>query len=214
MRLASQLVLQAAALAGVAALCALLSNALARPERRLSWTSAPPTVRSAPSLPFIPVPLAAPIPAPPPPPQEEPFPTLQARPAAPKALPAPKPFPLRSGQPIREISSDEAGQAFRAGVPFLDARRSAEFELGRVQGAWSLPIWEEALDTRLIEFEAKANAAPEAPLVLYCSGGSCEDSHLLASRLFQLGYRNLLIYSDGYPDWVAQGRPIAKGALR
>ncbi len=112
---------------------------------------------------------------------------------------------------MREIGSAEADEAFKAGVPFLDARRSAEYELGRVKGAWSLPIWESTLEERLVEFEAQVNQPPEAALVLYCSGGTCEDSHLLASRLFKMGYRNLLIYTDGYPDWVAQARPIAQG---
>lgn len=123
------------------------------------------------------------------------------------SLPSPSPRP---SQPVREITSTEAWEAFQKGAAFLDARRSADFEAGHIQGAFSLPVWESTLDERLVEFEAKANRPPEAPLVLYCSGGSCEDSHLLASRLFQLGYRHLLIYRDGYPDWAAQGRPVMK----
>jgi rhodanese-related sulfurtransferase len=123
-------------------------------------------------------------------------------------------FAVVVGQPIREISSAEALEAFRAKIPFLDARRSADYALGHVAGAWSLPIWESVLDERLTEFEAAANRPPEGALVLYCSGGSCEDSHLLASKLHQLGYRNLLIYRDGYPDWNGQGRPTATGATR
>jgi len=136
------------------------------------------------------------------------------REAAKPPLPAPNLFPPRPGQPIQEITSREALEAFQAGIPFLDARRSAEFGLGRIKGAWSLPIWESSLEERLIEFEAQTNRPPEGALVLYCGGGSCEDSHLLASRLFQMGYRNLLIYRDGYPDWTSQGRPITTGQVR
>ncbi len=204
MRIPASIAFQAAALLGAAAICALVSNGLAHPARHLAWTAAPP-------------PAAVPVPT-------------QLQEATQPALPAPKsgltatprpgpqtasqpiPTPPRPAQPIREISSKEAKEAFRGGVPFLDARRSAEYELGHIQGAWSLPIWESALEERLIEFEAKTNRPPEGALVLYCSGGSCEDSHLLASRLFQMGYRNLLIYREGYPDWIAQKLPITKGA--
>jgi rhodanese-related sulfurtransferase len=199
------------ALLGVAALCAVIANGLAGPERRLAWTVAPPTAAAPIKVPPPPQPLAIPTPEPRPSAASASKPPDAARPdpAPPKGA-----FPPRPGQPLREIGPLEALDAFSAGAPFLDARRSAEYELGHIQGAWSLPLWESTLDERLTEFEAKANPSPEAALVLYCSGGSCEDSHLLASRLFQLGYRNLLIYRDGYPDWVAQGRPIAKGAVR
>jgi rhodanese-related sulfurtransferase len=115
-------------------------------------------------------------------------------------------------QVVREISSDQAWQAFRLGIPFLDARRSAEFAAGHVAGAWSVPVWEAEAAARITEFEARTNPALRAPMVIYCSGGGCEDSRLLAKRLVDLGYRNLLIYLDGFPDWVGQGRPVAPGA--
>ena len=209
MRLPAPIALQAGALLGGAALCALASNALARPERRLAWAGTPP-----PRLIAVPAPAVAPLQAAAPQGAQVPAPG-RARPApeAPKP-PRAEAFPAQASQPIREIGGTEAAEAFRAGIPFLDARRRAEYDLGHIQGAWSLPIWESTLEEHLVEFEARVNRPPEAPLVLYCSGGSCEDSHLLASRLFQMGYRNLLIYREGYPEWTDQGRPITKGAAR
>lgn len=214
MRPLTTVILQIAALMSAALVCAALSNKLAASQRRLDW-------RGAPVAPAVALPAgAAPVPTP------NPSPSLPATPAAKfteksVARPSPKPSHeepvasgLRPGQPVREIASEEAAEARRAGVPFLDSRRSAEYELGHIAGAWSLPVWESTLEERLTEFEAKANPLPEAPLVLYCSGGGCEDSHLLASRLFKLGYRNLLIYRDGYPDWVAKGRPTTTGTAR
>jgi len=213
MRPLTTVILQVAALMGAALACAAISNKFAAPQRQLAW-------RGAPVAPAVALPPSEPLPAPPPSPS---FPaTPPAKPSkrtapnpAPKA-PAeiPAAFALRPGQPVREIGSEEAAEARKAGIPFLDSRRSAEYELGHIAGAWSLPVWENILENRLIEFEAKANPLPEAPLVLYCSGGGCEDSHLLAARLFKLGYRNLLIYREGYPDWVAKGRLTAKGATR
>jgi rhodanese-related sulfurtransferase len=68
------------------------------------------------------------------------------------------------------------------------------------------------VEARITEFEARARPALADPVVLYCSGGDCEDSRLLAGKLVALGYRNLLIYRDGFPDWAAQGRPQQQGA--
>ena len=205
MRLPVSIPVQAAALLAAAGLCAVIGNAFAGPRRHLVWTASPavaPTVLLLKSEPIPDRPQSAPA--------------VKIAPTAtplPKPL-TPKPTPLepvkaeRPSQPVREITSAEAWEAFQKGAAFLDARRSADFEAGHIQGAFGLPVWESTLDQRLVEFEAKANQPPEAPLVLYCSGGSCEDSHLLASRLFQMGYRNLLIYRDGFPDWQAQGRPV------
>jgi len=41
------------------------------------------------------------------------------------------------------------------------------------------------------------------PIVIYCSGGDCEDSHMLAQKLWGIQFNNVYVYKDGYPDWVA-----------
>ncbi len=127
------------------------------------------------------------------------------------ALRPPQPQAATAENPIREITSQEAWKAFQTGVPFLDARRSAEYVEGHIPGAWCTPIWESDLDDRLLSFKAARRPGPEDPIIIYCSGGSCRDSHLLAAKLLNEGYFHLLIYRDGFPDWVAQGHPIDKG---
>ena len=206
------------ALAGLAAAVALISNALASPARRLAWSGSalapllptPATVRPATSEPVpLPPPAAAvrhevPVPL---------RPTASAASAAPRSITSPAAPPPEApvSSPIREISGAEAWKAFQAGVPFLDARRSAEFAEGRVAGAWCTPIWESDIDDRLIAFKAARRPGPEDPILIYCGGGDCRDSHLLAAKLLKEGYFHLLIYRDGYPDWVAQGHPVEKG---
>ena len=56
--------------------------------------------------------------------------------------------------------------------------------------------------------------AQNAPIVIYCSGGACEDSHMLAQKLWGVGYNNALIYKDGWPDWLQHGGATAKGPSR
>ena len=60
--------------------------------------------------------------------------------------------------------------------------------------------------------------------VLYCNGGDCEDSQLLASKLLALGYRNVFDYRGGVGDWKRNGgrvegdvratQPATQGAER
>lgn len=202
------------ALLAAAVLCALASNALAPAHRRLDWAgwvppadahsgpaSPAPTVTAPPAL-EAKREAAPPVPAP-----GVPRPAVAA---AHPAVQVPRWLPAKDA-PTREITSDEAWAAFQQRIPFLDARRSEDFAAGHIKGAVSAPVWEAGLEGRLTAFEAAVVPAPEAPLVLYCSGGDCEDSHLLARRLVTLGYRNLLIYRDGFPDWVAKGRPAHPG---
>lgn len=218
MRLDASVFFQIAVLLGAASFCALLSNATASPARQLVWTGQP---WDSVSVPITPPGNATP--------------ELDSKPgnAAPTGLSGPvKPLPGATGQPpsaaqdspevgvrfpadpsnpIREISSQDALTLFQAKVPFLDARRSVEFNDGHVVGARNLPVWEAALEVEITAFEATMKAGPQDALVLYCSGGDCEDASLLAAKLAALGYRNLCVYLGGYPDWVQQGRPIAKG---
>ncbi|MBP1627365.1 MAG: rhodanese y domain superfamily protein, partial [Holophagaceae bacterium] len=116
-----------------------------------------------------------------------------------------------AGEPSREISSQEAAEAFRQGIPFLDARRTEDYQAGHIRGALAMPVWEADMDERLTRFDASGHPL-KSPVVLYCSGGDCQDSELLASKLVALGYRHLLIYRGGYPDWATKGRPIHRGA--
>jgi len=204
------------ALAGLALAAALLSNRLASPGRRLAWSGS-----AVPLSPASPGPVATP------PPEEvtsgfaaqEPGKShlSPSAPAAPSRKTPPPASAATSTQappafnPIREIGRDEAWEAFQAGTPFLDARRGSEFAEGHVARAWSTPVWEADLEDRLLTFKAARRPGAEDPIVIYCSGGDCRDSHLLAENLLREGYFHLLVFRDGFPAWVAQGHPVEKG---
>jgi len=200
--------LQAAALAVLALVAGFISNASASGQRRLGWFDAPlpPAATTSP---------VTPGPQPPAPPAATPDPVAPKRSTAPSpAIPAPPPpalFPADPAAPVREISGADAWKAHQGRVRFLDARRSGDYAEGHIPGAWCVPIWESDIEARITIFEATAQPATRDPLVIYCSGGDCEDSHMLASRLLKLGYRNLLIYRAGYPDWLSQGRSTKQG---
>ena len=205
----------------LAVCCAWIGNAAASKQRRLGWS------------PFTVAPIAVPAPlmqAPTPSTLPAPTPTRQpllkalVKPSAKTAIEGPSRSPERARirfhwDPThleRDISSAEAFEAFELGVPFFDARRSTEFEAGHIPGAHSAPVWEDGLQERVAALTSLPVFQPRqvrlaSPVVLYCSGGSCEDSHLLAQQMIPLGFGNLLIYQDGFPDWQGKGRAVATG---
>ncbi|MEP6800914.1 MAG: rhodanese-like domain-containing protein [Acidobacteriota bacterium] len=89
--------------------------------------------------------------------------------------------PSSVAAPWTEISGEEAARFFAAKAVFFDARRTAAYREGHIREARSLPVWED-IDEKLKSLVAEG-LDPSAPVVVYCSGGDCEDSHLLGERL-------------------------------
>ena len=89
-------------------------------------------------------------------------------------------------------------------VLFVDARTREDYDYGHIPGAVSLPIgqFDELIDPFLDQYEI------EQPIVTYCSGRTCEDSHNLAQLLIDLGYIDVKVFIDGYPGWEAEGFPV------
>jgi rhodanese-related sulfurtransferase len=187
---------EAVALAVAAVLCAAVSNLAASPQRRLAWKGSYPNALTVPAPPS-PTPSAAAVPISPP---------------APGTM-AGKEYPPHPERPWADVTGEEAAALHGRGIPFLDARRTAVYAEGHIAGARSFPIWEATVNDAIKKlFEEGYDV--NAPLVVYCSGGECEDSHMLAERLHQFGFNNALVYAGGYPDWQKRSLPVEKGAPR
>lgn len=155
-----------------------------------------------------------------PPAVREPAPGANAAPSAPAEVRPPASpaspadllarFPVH-GKPFVEIPGEAAAWLHARGALFLDARRSKDFALGHVRGARSFPIWEAEVVRERVEGLVAEGRDLALPVVLYCSGGDCEDSHMLAQTLFGAGFENLLVYRDGFPDWVGRGGAVRTG---
>jgi len=175
-----------ASIVALAALCAVVSNGVARRERRLAWLGKPPSARSAD--------------------------------APPKAVrePAPAPAGALSGfaphpdRPFVEVSPEEAKSLFDRGALFLDARRTDAYREGHIRGAQSVAVWESDADDK-VKALVESGRDTKAPIVAYCSGGDCEDSHELAQKLWGVTFDNVYVYRDGFPDWRKRGWPVAAG---
>ena len=113
-------------------------------------------------------------------------------------------------KPSVEISGDDVAWLYARGALILDARRTKDYEQGHIAGARSISVWESDVDAKVTALvnEGRDGAIP---VVLYCSGGDCEDSHILAQKLFGAGFDNLLVYQGGWPDWQKRGGRGATG---
>jgi rhodanese-related sulfurtransferase len=109
-----------------------------------------------------------------------------------------------------EITTEDAEALFRQGRLFLDARRTSVYADGHIPGARSFPVWESDIADRVKAF-FEEGLDQNAPIVIYCSGGDCEDSHMLAEKLYMVGFNNLLVFKDGFPAWQKRGLPAVKG---
>ena len=89
-------------------------------------------------------------------------------------------------------------------VLFVDARSFEDFTDGHLKGAVSLPVgqYDEQIDGFLELHDL------DIPIVTYCSGRTCEDSHHLAQLLMERGYMNISVMIDGFPGWETEGYPI------
>ena len=206
---------ETAAILVFAVLAAAVSNALARRDRRLAWFGRPPGA----------APVAAPSLRPAAPPAADGSagsaaisPAARPATAAPKAPlaaaspsgPAAPGFPPHPDRPFVEISPEQAKALYDRGALFIDARRTAAYREGHVRGARSIAVWESDADDK-VKALVESGRDTSAPIVVYCSGGDCEDSHQLAQKLWGVTFDAVYVYRDGFPDWEKRGWPVAAG---
>ncbi len=98
----------------------------------------------------------------------------------------------------------------KKGAVILDARAPAFYGQGRVPGALNL-----SRDNFAKDYERLAptlDSARDQPIVVYCSGGECRDSSLVASALVSLGFSRVRVFSGGWAAWTGAGLPVERSA--
>lgn len=88
----------------------------------------------------------------------------------------------------------------KPGAMIIDSRPTArKYDMGHIPGAVSIP------DS---SFDKMTDMLPEDKktlLIFYCGGTKCMLSHKSAFKAEKLGYSNIKVYADGYPDWKKKG---------
>jgi len=141
-----------------------------------------------------------------------PMPTAPA-PTAPPASAVSIP-PVPPGEPFLELSPQQVDYLFDQHALFIDARVTSQYVDGHVAGALPIAIWEAGVPEKIAATVFEVEGDKNRPVVVYCNGGDCEDSHNLARMFTEDGYTSMYVYKHGYPDWLDRGRPIRKGDAR
>ncbi len=101
------------------------------------------------------------------------------------------------------INLNQAYKLFKQNITFLDARENEDYKAGHIKGALSLPYY---------DFESYKNILEKIPkdniIVTYCAGTDCDLSILLGKQLFELGYKRVYIFFDGWNEWIKAKYPV------
>lgn len=149
-----------------------------------------------------------------------PVPTPAVTPAKLTSAPAPTPIDVPAVAPAPKaeglVTLEHVLALMQSSpVQFVDARAQHEFAASRIPGAVHL-----SPDMFAMGAPATALALDRSlPIVVYCTGGQCESSLLVAIRLREMGYGQLSVYEDGFEGWTKAGQavdstPAAGGGLR
>lgn len=103
----------------------------------------------------------------------------------------------RTKSEIREVQPAEAESRLGTAT-FIDVREADEHEQGAIPGALHIP-------RGFLESQIESKATDrDAPLVVYCAGGS--RSAFAARTLEELGYTDVVSLAGGFGKWKNEGR--------
>jgi rhodanese-related sulfurtransferase len=110
-----------------------------------------------------------------------------------------------------EITTADAYELWAGGrAVFIDARSQAEYEAGHIPFAFLVPP-ETLRRGRLGRMMEEGGVFSDMRVVVYCEGGSCDASHLVALHLQDMGFERIHIDVDGFPAWRAAGHEVETG---
>ena len=94
-------------------------------------------------------------------------------------------------------------------IIFVDARAEAAYAEGHIPGAWQLDRFYP--EKHLPELLPACTVAET--VVVYCSGGECEDSVFATRLLLSAGVAadRLRVFMGGLKEWSALGQPVESG---
>jgi rhodanese-related sulfurtransferase len=85
-------------------------------------------------------------------------------------------------------------------VQFIDARFDADdYKKSHIGNAINITPWKNG---DLINFDDLLIKLPHNKLyIVYCDGGTCDDSKIVARRMLELGFNKVFVYADGWDEW-------------
>jgi rhodanese-related sulfurtransferase len=100
----------------------------------------------------------------------------------------------------------------------LQARLAANPELVLLEALpqkyyddWHLPNARHFPHDQARQLAPRVVPDPAAEIVVYCASSTCQNSHIAAAVLQQIGYANVSVYAGGKQDWSEAGLATETG---
>jgi len=90
-------------------------------------------------------------------------------------------------------------------ITVLDVRWPDIYDQGHIPGALNVPLddFEEEKEGLL------SKVTPGDEILVYCASVACHDSHTFATRLIEMGFSRVAVYSGGFAEWEEMGFDVA-----
>ncbi len=90
----------------------------------------------------------------------------------------------------------------KANSVIIDARPDKKYKQSHIATAINIP------DTKMDSMLDRLPKDKAKRVIVYCGGYKCAKSHKVAKKLKKMGYKNVLVYAAGMPEWSKAGLPI------
>ena len=119
-------------------------------------------------------------------------------------------LPLASHEEVERLFRDP--RRAQGLILFVDARSDARYASGHIPGAKQFDHYHP--EQGIADILPATQVAEQ--IVVYCSGGECEDSELVVLDLIALGVpaEKLVVYGGGITEWAARGLPLEKASAQ
>jgi len=119
-------------------------------------------------------------------------------------------LPLDLAGTIEASNPDLSADRPTPGLVLFDVRAAPDHRVGHLPGAVSLPA--QFCSERVSkEVPAPANGDRfSVPVAFYCYGRSCVRSRNCSTEAARAGFRNVLWFRGGVPEWQAAGLPLLR----
>ena len=106
-----------------------------------------------------------------------------------------------------EIDRESLRRKLESGgeLVLVDALGPISYAAAHLPGAINIP------PERVDELAERRIPHLDTEVVVYCMNPGCESSVSVASRLLEVGYRNVRHYAGGKEEWIAAGLPLEGG---
>jgi rhodanese-related sulfurtransferase len=114
---------------------------------------------------------------------------------------------------VKTVTAEQVKDLQGKGVPVIDTRVPAEFAEKSIKGAISVPYKEKSakdvgFDRGQDSFDlSKLPGDKAAPVIFYCNSGECWKSYKASVVARDAGYRHVLWFRGGMPEWSSKGLP-------